>query len=191
MSNYVAQSFVAGSPQAEVSGMAMIAFAENLESKIIQPILEKYGLKAIDSQKWYPHQLWMDILKEMNDTLKGGATTAFVAFGRQVVQTAVMPPEIQSIPDVLHALHAIHHANLRNIPEEEGYFIEVLGDCHYLVHHNTPNPEDAIYGFLWGLVARFKAKDEVFVVRRIESKYATRARSTYEIKWGKTKESIS
>lgn len=187
MSPYVAQPFVAGTPEAKVAGHAMIAFADNLEADVVEPLLAKRGLTAIDPEGWYDHQVWMDILKELQETLgEGQAQTAFVAFGRQVVETAVMPPEIQSIPDVLNALHAIHHANLRNIPEEEGYIVEKRGEKHYAVYHNTPNPEDAIYGFLWGLASRFKEPTEIFSVQRLpENDRPDIARSVYIVKWGK------
>lgn len=193
MTHYVAQPYIAGTPQAEVIGQTMIAFSENMESDVILPLLEKRGLATIDPEAWYPHQVWMDILKEMADTLgEGSATTAFVAFGRKVVETAVMPPEINTIPDVLNALHAIHHANLKNIPEEEGYMIEQRGPQHYLVYHNTPNPEEAIYGFLWGLAARFRGPNEVFVVRLLEQNdRPDRARSVYEVKWGSAGKSLN
>lgn len=185
MKHYVAQPFVAGTPEAEVTGAAMIAFAENLEADAIQPTLKKFNLKQIDPDEWYPHQLWMDILKDVEDRLGDAAQTTLTAFGRQVVESAVMPPEIQTIPDVLHALHAIHHANLRNIPQEEGYFVEARGEKHYVVYHNTPNPELAIYGFLWGLAGRFKQPDEIFVVERLETNdKPDRARSAYSIRWG-------
>jgi len=184
MTNYVAQPFIAGSPKAEVIGQTMISFADNLEASIIQPILKKYGLQTIDPDAWYSHQLWMDIRKNMNDTLGGEAQSAFVAFGRQVVNNAVMPDFIQSIPDALNALHAIHHANLRNIPADEGYSIDVKGEKHYIVYHNTPNPDDAIYGFIWGLAARFKKADESFTVKMIDNPAPHKARSAFEVIWG-------
>lgn len=188
---YVAKPFVAGTPQAEVIGQTMIAFSANLESDVIKPILKKYDLEQIDEDKWYPHQLWMDILKEMSDSMGGSASSAFVAFGKEVVKSAVMPDAIQTIPDALNALHAIHHANLRNVPEEEGYSVEVVSDNHYIVYHNTPNPDDAIFGFLWQLAARFKKPDEVFAVRFVDNDKPEIARSAFEVKWGKTPADIT
>lgn len=181
---YVAQPYVAGTPQAEVTGQAMIAFAQNLQADVIRHILEKHGMTHIDPETWYPHQVWLDILKDMDTTMGGDASSAFVAFGKQVVRTAVIPPEIRTIPDMLNALHAIHHANLRNIPPEEGYTVEARGERHYIVYHNTPNPEDAIFGFLWGLAARFKGPDEMFSVRMIDNPRPDIARSAYQVTWG-------
>lgn len=179
---YIAKPFVAGTPQAEVIGQAVIAFSENLVSDQIAPLLPKHGLEDVDPEAWYPHQSWMNVLKDIQDM--PGASTAFVAFGRQVVKAAVMPPEMKTIPDVLNALHAIHHMNLRNIPEEEGYYIEQISPQHYRVHHNTPNPEDAIYGFIWGLAARFRGDGEEFSVRLLPDVETTHGRSVYEVKWG-------
>ncbi len=184
MTHYVAQPFIAGSEQAEVIGQTMISFKDNIRNEVMEPVLEKHELVDIDEGAWYSHQLWMDILKDIQDTLGGQASEAFVAFGRQVVKNAIMPPQIQTIPDALNALHAIHHANLRNIPEEEGYSIEAISDTHYIVYHNTPNPEEAIYGFLWGLAARFKGQKQSFTVEKIENPLPEKARSAYEITWG-------
>jgi len=184
MARYIAKPYVAGTPQAEVIGQTMISFADNLRADVIRPILKKRDLENIDPDHWYSHQLWLDILKEMDETLGGQASEAFVAFGMKVVENAVMPPEIQTIPDALNALHAIHHANLRNIPEEEGYDVRKVEENKYLVFHNTPNPEDGIYGFLWGMARRFRGENSNFSVKKINNPSPGTARSAYEVVWG-------
>jgi len=182
---YVAKPFVAGSPEALVIGQTVLAFSQNLEAEVIAPLLPKHGLGDVDPEKWYPHQAWMDVLKDVNDHFGGRASQAFVAFGKQVVENVVMPPEIQTIPDVLNALHAIHHLNLQNVPEDEGYVVEQLGDKHYMVYENTPNPSYAIYGFIWGLVARYCPDDEDFVVEIVDNpKPAETPGTAFEIQWG-------
>lgn len=175
---YIAKPFIAGTPEAIVLGQVVKAFAENLEAEVIEPLLPKHGLSDIKDEEWYPHQSWMNLLRELSEM--PGGNIALVAFGKKVVETAVMPPEIDSIPKVLGALHAIHHLNLRNIPEEEGYRIEEVGPKHYLVHHNTPNPLDAIYGFVWGLAQRFRAPGEPFSVRIVDDNHP----GVLEVKWG-------
>lgn len=184
MADYVATPYVAGSPNAEVIGQTVLAFVDNLEADVIAPLLPKHGLDKIDPEGWYSHQAWMDVLKDLSAL--PGASSAFVAFGRKVVENAVMPPEVDSIPKVLNLLHTIHHLNLRNVPEQEGYSVEQKGEHHYWVYHNTPNPDDAIYGFIWGLVARYKAPGEHFVVRRVTGvENPAHPGSIFEIKWGK------
>lgn len=183
MAKYAAQPFVAGTPQALVLGQTVKAFSSNLLTEQIAHLLPKHGLDNIDPEKWYPHQNWMNLLKELSEAENSDSN--LVAFGKEVVRTAAMPPELDSIPKVLHALHAIHHINLRNIPEDEGYSLEEVGERHYYVYHNTPNPDTAIYGFLWGLCARFKQPDEIFYVSQISnSKPDENPGTVFEVKWG-------
>src|SRR5690606_29393310 len=148
MTKYVATQFVAGSPDALVIGQTMLAFLENVQADVMLPIMEKHNMTHINPEEWYSHQVWMDILKDMESSLGGGAHTAYLAIRRNVVEKAVMHPEINSIPIALNALHAIHHMNLQNVPEEEGYIVKQLAEKHYQVYVNTPNPSDAIYGFI-------------------------------------------
>lgn len=182
---YVAEPFVAGTPEAEVVGQIVLAFAENLEADVVEPLLPKHGLGDIDPEAWYKHQQWFDVLKEVETNEGGQASSTFVAFGRAAVEKAVMPPEIKTIPQVLNLLHDIHHMNLRNIPEEEGYTIEQVAPGHVLVLHNTPNPDDAIYGFLWGLASRFKGENESFRVTKVDNHAPDKCRSVFEVKWGR------
>lgn len=178
--SYIAKPFVAGTPEALVLGQVVQAFLSNLEAHLIEPLLPKHGLDNIDPEKWYPHQAWLDTLKDLSEM--PGGSTALVAFGKKVVETAAMPPEIDSIPKVLAALQAIHHLNLRNIPAEEGYWLEEKEDNVIHVYHNTPNPQDAIYGFLWGLAQRFRAPGERFVVKIIQTEHPG---GVFEVRWGK------
>ncbi len=180
---YIAKPFVAGTPEAKVVGQVVLAFSENLTAERIAHLLPKHGLDNIDPEAWYPHQSWMDVLKDVEEEAKD-ADTSFVAFGRKVVETAVMPPEMKTLEDALQALHAIHHLNLRNIPEDEGYHLEKLADKHYLVHHNTPNPEAVIYGFLWGMAARFVGAAESFSLKRRPDIQSGKGRDVYEVRWG-------
>lgn len=183
MGVYIAKPFVAATPQAEVIGQTVQAFTSHLEADVIMPLLPKHGLHRVDPQGWYPHQNWMDILREVWQT--PGGEMALVALGKQIARTADMPPEIESIPGALHLLHTIHHVNLRHVPVEEGYVIKPMGEQHCLVYHNTPDPVDIIYGLIWGLVARFRQADEQFVVRQIANPTPDETPGTvFEIRWG-------
>lgn len=185
MAKYVAEPYVAGSPEALVIGQTMHAFLDNVQVDVIQPILQRHNATEIKADEWYPHQLWMDILKDIEEALGGRSQSAFVAFGRQVVENAVMPPEMKTIPDALNALHAIHHLNLKNVPEDEGYFVEKIDEKHYHVYENTPNPSDAIYGFIWGICARFKRDGEAFTVKVIDNpKPDEQPGVLFDVTWG-------
>jgi len=182
---HVAKAFIAGTPQAEVIGQTVLAFSENMQADIIAPLLPKHHLTQIDPKVWYPHQNWLNVLRDLEIQLGSRSSATFVAFGKEVVSTAVMPQAIKSIPDVLMALHDIHHLNLRNIPKDEGYGIEKRDEREYQVYHNTPNPDDVIYGFLWGLAARYKRLAEQFAVRRLSQNPRPEiCRSTFLVTWG-------
>jgi len=140
MAKYTAVPYVAGSPEALVIGQTMLAFLENVQGELIAPIMQKYGLETIEPEQWYSHQLWMDILRELERTLEGEAQSAFVAIGREVVRKAVMPPEMDSIPVALNSLHAIHHLNLQHVPEDEGYVVKELGPKHFQVCQHPQSP---------------------------------------------------
>ncbi|MGJ3237932.1 MAG: hypothetical protein ACFE0Q_04430 [Anaerolineae bacterium] len=185
MSQYVAVPFEAASPDVMVIGQTMQAFIENVQADVIKPILEKHEITEINAEAWYPHQLWMDILQDIDETLGGNAQMAFVAFGRKVVEKAAMPLEINSIPAALNLLHTIHHMNLQNAPEDEGFIIEQISDKHYHVYENTPNPSDAMYGFIWGICARFRDGDEGFTVEIIANPKAESQPGTlFDVQWG-------
>jgi len=183
---YIAEPYKAASPDVMVIGQTMQAFLENVQADLIRDILKKQGIEDIDAEKWYPHQLWMDILKSIEESFEGsGSQSAFVAFGRKVVEKAVMPPEMNSIPIVLNALHAIHHMNLQNAPEDEGFIIEEVDDKHYLVYENTPNPTDAIYGYIWGICARFREEGQDFMVEIVPNpKPDEQPGTVYKVTWG-------
>ncbi|PJF23062.1 MAG: hypothetical protein CUN56_02795, partial [Phototrophicales bacterium] len=95
------------------------------------------------------------------------------------------------IPDVLNMLKPMYHMNIRNVPEEEGYSVEKVTDNHYIVYHNSPNVDAGLYGFLWGIFARFKQPHEMFVVRQLDPNPKPEiCRSAFEVKWGTSKEDV-
>jgi hypothetical protein len=182
---YVAKTYVAGSPDAEVIGQIVLSFTENLRADLVKPILPRYGLDNVDPEEWYPHQAWMNVLQDIAESEPEQAGQVFVAFGMKAVEKAVMPPELDTIEKVLNALHAIHHANLRNIPADEGYHVEKKGEGHLWVYQNTPNPDSAIYGFIYGMAQRFCPEGEDFLVEMIPNPNPdVHPGALYEVKWG-------
>ena len=182
MVKYQAKPYIAAAPQAEVSGQSVLAFSENLESCHITEILPRHGFGRIEPQEWYPQQCWMDVLQEISTW--PDASPMLVAFGRKNVENAAIPAEINDVPKMLSLLHKIHHQNLRNIPDDEGFCIKQLSEKHFYIYHNTPNPDSAVFGFLWGLAARFKKADERFMVRMIPNPNPEEEPGTiFEMRW--------
>lgn len=147
-----------------ISGQAMQAIVQSVEFDSIRPHMEAmfqvYGLPpTIDPSKWYPLQLYYDITKRLG-------STELVSIGVRVINAAAFPPEIDSIQKAIELLMATHHLNLRNIPEGDGY-----SDYHFSEHRitfreNTTFPHDLMYGYIYGLVHRYKKPGQSPVVYR-------------------------
>lgn len=181
---YLAKTFVAHSPQTEVLGQSLMSYIENTEADQLLPLLQKHELDHIDRDKWYSYQDWLTVLQELDAELGSAASYTFVAIGRKAVETAALPPELSSIPQFLNMLNTIYHVNVRNSHPDEGYQLQQVGEQDYLIYHNGPTPNDLIYGFLWGIAARFKGPDEVFTLSEIENDRPTSATVAYQLSWG-------
>jgi len=179
MTQYIATPFVAATPEAIILGKAVQAFAENLESDVVRPLLLKYGLDTIDPEKWYPCQALLNVLRDVSEM--PGGSNALVAVGKKTVETAVMPPEVDSIPKMLNSLNTGYHLNLRNVPAEDVHPVEVVSERVYRVTSNTPFPLNYTYGLVWGFAQRFRSPGEPFTVRIIESEYPG---GVFEVEWG-------
>jgi hypothetical protein len=79
----------------------------------------------------------------------------------------------------------------RNVPENFGMSVVSIGHKHLRVFSNSPYPEDSDYGYIWGLVNRFKPKHDVFVVRIIDNPDPENHPGTcFDIKWGPTPDDV-
>jgi len=190
MSHYVAQPYVSGSPNSEIQGVSMTSLIDNVEADMVAPLLAKHGLANPDLTSWHPFQTWLNVLKDLGNAL--GSSNAYIAIGRRAVENVILAPEVNSIPTVLPLLQIIYGVYIRNTPEGEGYFIEKKGETQYWMYHNTPHPDDLIYGYIWGLVARFKKPDEHFIVRILPNPHPEiHAGTVFEVKWGPKTESLA
>ena len=182
MSEYVAVTFVAPSPNAQVLGSAMSSYVQNIRAEELQPVLKKYGLESIEPNQWYPMQLTLDLFR---DIVKRGENVneALVAVGIKTVETVPLPPEINSVETAMGFIQrAVHSQIVRNVPEGYGIPLQFLEKNHILATNNIPYPSSLLYGYLWGLVNRFKAPDQIFSIHPLT---AEAGRPTvFSVKWG-------
>lgn len=179
---YIARPFEASTATAEVLGQTVLAFSTGDHAAAIRPLLPLYGLDQVEPDAWYPHQSWLNVLRDIS--LRPDGETLLIAFGRQVVNRAVLPSPQTGIVSMLHQINIIHHMNLRNILPEEGYTIQVINEKRYLVYHNTGNPIMAIYGFISELVNRSKGPTETVSVQHItNSRPQYRPGDVFEVRW--------
>ncbi|PJF43363.1 MAG: hypothetical protein CUN50_00095 [Candidatus Thermofonsia Clade 1 bacterium] len=147
-----------------ISGQAIRAIVQSIEFDSIRPHMEEifsvYGLPpSIDPDAWYPLQLYYDITKRLN-------SEQLISIGVRVINVANFPPEIDSIQKAIELLMATHHLNLRNVPEGDGYSDYHFDDHRITFRENTTFPHDLMYGYIYGLVQRYKKPGEAPVVRR-------------------------
>lgn len=150
-------------PGAEVIGSAMTNLFTSMNadefSSIVNAVLRSYGIAHIEPDQWYPHQLSLDIFKQIEDQ-RTNSMTNLVALGMAYVDTATFPPEINSIYSALMALSLTYHLNIRNVPNYEGYEVKQISDRHIQINDFNPFPHDTVYGFIWGIARRFKGNQQ-------------------------------
>ncbi|MEP7286154.1 MAG: hypothetical protein ABI947_10345 [Chloroflexota bacterium] len=157
-------------PGAEVIGIAMnnwfVSINRDEFLPLVKQTLDQYSIHKLEDDKWYPHQISLDIFR-LIDAQKTSAADSLVALGMAYVETAVFPPEINSTLSGLMALSLTYHLNIRNVPKTEGYEVSQISDKHIQIKDENPFPHDTVYGFVWGIAKRFKtSKDGFALIKR-------------------------
>ncbi|NDJ52288.1 MAG: hypothetical protein GYB68_04275 [Chloroflexi bacterium] len=183
--HYIAEPYIAGSPDAMVNGRIVLGLSRNPRIEAVIPLLPKHCLDHAREDFWYPHQALLNLLYDVEQELGEAAWEVFVAFGQAAFEQSNLPTIGKDVPSALRALHAIHHALLRNVPAGEGFIVEGQGPGDMLVLNNTPYPDAAVYGYLWGLVNRYCPIQLMFRVRVIDNPDPQRALSAFNVSWGR------
>jgi hypothetical protein len=155
VTRYKAVQFVA--PEgAEVSGIILLAYLNNLERHVTEPILEKYGFSVdnMEADKWYPNQMFLDIEHAIHKS--EGGTNALVAIGKAAVENYIPPAGVENLADAIRALPDVYTTNQRNLPEGYGWIVEQKGERHYVFINNTGTTNYGAYGYVWALCQRMK-----------------------------------
>jgi hypothetical protein len=104
-----------------------------------------------------------------------------VAIGLKGSQTTIYPPEITSVSGALHALPIILEMNHRHIPDvRKEYQVTDLGDHHLRITNRSPYPNDALYGFIWGVIKHFKSPATHFTVTVVDNRVED---ATFDVIW--------
>jgi hypothetical protein len=147
-----------------ISGQAMQAVVKSIEYEVIQPHLEavmtEHGYSTdIDPETWYPLQVYHNVTKRLD-------SNSLVSIGVKVIDAALFPPEIDSIPTAMKLLIDTHHLNLRNVPPDDGYSDLVIEDRRVTFRENTSFAHDLFYGYIYGLARRYRPAGTTPTVRR-------------------------
>jgi hypothetical protein len=145
---FIMRKFIATSG-AEVIGSAMqnlfVSVNQDEFSPLVDQVLINYGYKVIENDKWYPHQLSLDIFK-LIESKQVNSSENLVALGMAYVETAIFPPEIIDVFSALSALSLTYNLNIRNIRQGEGYVVTKVSENHIQIKDLNPFPHDTVYG---------------------------------------------
>lgn len=148
-------------PKAEASGAAMHAVASCIRSDQLRPLLDKYGLRQIDPERWYPIKTWLNLLKDISQSQSGALD--LIVIGKEIARNIVLPAEIDTVEAALMHLPEIYQRNYRG--GDVGYYrVEKQGPKQYRVIGYIPFPSDMTLGVLRGLITRFADKRTRYTV---------------------------
>jgi hypothetical protein len=153
------------SDDAESLGQSMMSIVKYLGKEGLYPILEKHGLAALEPDKWYPTQAWMDVFNDLKRQVPGAEISNFVTIGTAIVETSALPPEFDTMPliDILATTDQAYKMNNRGSDLGE-YACEKVSDTHVKMVCRVPFPDNYNYGIFYGFARRFLPKGTHFKV---------------------------
>jgi hypothetical protein len=151
-------------PGTQISGATVLSLVENMTAADFAPLISKYGFDAIDPDKWYPLQDYLDFVADAVENR--GLAFNLVAIGMSIAEVAIMPPELAnaSFPQMVMGWDDHYQANFRNGDVGRKTTIKVADQHYKIVHDQTVVPDDIEYGVLYGFAQRFLPPDTLFDV---------------------------
>lgn len=136
-------------PNTEIIGPVLMAYLDNVQSEIIEPIFRRHGMTNPNPEKWYPLQPVLDVLKELS---KGdSATTNLVAIGVKIAEYGVEPEDIVNAPLPIVLEHWNDHMQISFRGGDVGIIItEKVHDKFYKTIQKNVFPDDLCYGLAYG-----------------------------------------
>ncbi len=175
--------FTALDPRAEVSGAAILSTLAGMGSRVDE-IMARHGLVGVTADGWYPQQAWLDVLRSIYE---GEGPTLFdmVSIGMKIPETALWPPEIDTVEAALASIDMAYHMNHRN-GEIGHYRAETVGERHMQIICDNPYPSDFDYGIIYATVRRFMPEGWGFTLVRADTPSRLKGDDCciYEITWG-------
>ncbi len=145
-------SYLPQYPDSEVLGGSILAVSAALGEKAV-PYFEKGGLADVQPDEWYSFPRYLNILYDIvahEDDLMSN----LVSIGMKVVETAPLPPQIDTAEKALMSMQAAWEMNSRHA-HEINWEVEKVGDHKYICTNYSPFPKDIEYGVVYGFARRF------------------------------------
>jgi hypothetical protein len=150
-------------PGMKTLGVNFRAFTDNFQSIETVPIMEKYDVKNVQPDQWYPTQRLMDALNELAQN--ANISSNMVAIGMQVGMIVPMPPDLvnPTLEQVLMAWNGIYQA-LHCDGDPGRIDVEKVGEKHLKISFTELYPDDFSYGIIYGYARRFLPPGTPFTV---------------------------
>lgn len=161
------KKYVASSANAEVLGAALQAYNESFLKEDFEAVLKRYDLTEIDSEKWYPQQLTLDIQHEIKKSASG--SNLLSSIGMKIIDTAKFPP-MESLEQALDAFASSYPMNFRNQSDTDVIRAEVVTSKQFQVINQSPHSDDMIYGYVYAMVRRFGSQNLRYKVSFADAK---------------------
>lgn len=182
--------FIPFSPDVEVNGQTILSFLNavsnnNFAQKAMIDILKKYDLEEVQPNLWYSQKLWLNAFEEISN--KCGKATLFI-IGKAIPESAVFPPQINSLESALSAIDVAYNMNHQN--GEIGYYKLISFDQTNkiaVMECKNPYPSDFDRGIITTMVRRFTPSSSLKVQVELDPNFPTRLKGedscTYIVKW--------
>jgi len=155
--------YVAYEPTVEIVGRAILATTGGPDDLTLDA-LQRRGVSAVDPDGWYPQQVWLDVLKELDQ----GGMLNMVMVGMKIPDSLTLPAQVGSVEGALASLDEVHHAHHRG-GEIGHYRCEHVAEHHVRMVCDSPYPSDLDYGIVFATTRRYVGRGRAFTVVRAAS----------------------
>ena len=140
-------------PNVEVNGETIQSFINGMGSyqSIFEHTLKENGITKPQKGEWYSQQDWLNSFSVIAQKT-GPATLKMI--GKQIIHTAVWPPDVNTINKALASIDVAYHLNHRG-GEIGHYQYEKLAERKARITCNNPYPCDFDLGVISGAINKF------------------------------------
>ena len=149
-----------------VNGESILAVTEGMGAfkRIALKILEDNNIPEPQPGNWYKLQDYLNAFKIISDKL-GNATLEVI--GKKIPETAVLPPDLDTIEKALTMMDAAYHMNYKN-GEIGHYAFEKKGNSDGIMTCNNPYPCAYDKGIILGFMYRLRTRNSIPSVEHVE-----------------------
>ena len=171
------------SPNVEVNGESILSVVEGMGAfkKTAYQILEENGIIDPQPQKWFNLQNYLNAFKVVAEKL-GDATLKVI--GMKIPETAVLPPQLDTIEKALTMMDQAYHMNYQN-GEIGHYAFEKTGKNKGIMTCSSPYPCAYDIGIIEGFMYKLRSQGQIPRLKHVpgECRMEGARQCKYELAW--------